>query len=123
VHKKIHLFLCLCLSTLLVACATPASLPSVQSTPTFSPSEESRANTSSAPLPTSTVSVHWVPDILAAAQDLGIDPSALSAALGSLPPSEAQIQNAASALHLDVETLRAALNAHLHKVTTSSPSS
>lgn len=54
-----------------------------------------------------------VPDLAAAAQELGIDQTLLSNALGNLPASDPLIQKAAFALDVDLGSLRSALQAHM----------
>ncbi len=54
-----------------------------------------------------------VPDVAAAAQELGIDQTVLSNALGNLPATDPLIQKAAFALGVDLDSLRSALQAHM----------
>lgn len=54
-----------------------------------------------------------VPDLAAAAQELGIDQTELSNTLGNLPASDPLIQKAAFALDVDLDSLRSALQAHM----------
>lgn len=60
-----------------------------------------------------TVTIELVPDLAAAAQELGITPTALSSVLNSANASDPLIQKAAFALGVDVEDLRSALQAHM----------
>ena len=54
-----------------------------------------------------------VPDLAAAAQELGIDQTELSNTLGNLPASDPLIQKAAFTLDVDLDSLRSALQAHM----------